>query len=205
MFTVNEAAQFKGSLDVTGQFTGANRASLATETGRAYPLPIESFRVWDSYGALISTAAADDLGVTAGAFGTGCPYIVSRDLNAAGAFTGYARVQFTIPSEYVEGTTVQLRFAAGMKTSAASVTATVDAEAYVSNRTTLKTGSDLITTSATSINSTSFAEKTFDLSSGGLTVGSVLDIRVALATDSATASSHFAAIAHAEVLLSVRG
>lgn len=148
----------------------------------------------------------DDLAITQAAFGTGLPYLTTGDVKAAGTMTRRARTMFTIPPEYVAGATVQFRFAAGMVTTVADTTATVDVECYKSARTTVKTGSDLVTTSATSINSVTFGEKAFDLTAGGLSPGDVLDIRVTVAVnDAAGSTAVIGAIAHAEVLLEVKG
>jgi len=194
------------TLNVSGGITGTTRTGFTAETSIAYPLPFETMRVWDAYQTnLPSIGAADDIGLATGTFGTALPYLKSQDMNAAGPITEYARTTFTFPPEYVAGGTVQIRFAAGMLTSTASVSATVDAEAYLSARTTLVSGSDLVTTTATSINSVTFAEKLFTVNASGLSPGSILDIRIAIIANSATASSHFAAIAACEILCTVKG
>lgn len=196
-----------GALQVSGNLTAPiNRSNLINDLVASYPLELQDFRIWDAFQTSLTTAANDDLGITAAAFGTGGPYIHSGDLNALGAYTRYARTLFTLPPEYVSAGAVQLRFCGGQITSVASVSSTVDVEAYLRSRTsTAISGSDLVTTAATSINSTTFAEKTFDVTSSGLSAGSILDIRIALIGNSATASSHFAAILAAEVLLTVKG
>lgn len=194
-----------GSINASGSYTGPiSKSNLVQETLEAFPIPLTSLRVWDAFQTNITTAAADDLGLTAGAFGTGTPYVVSRDLNALGATTGYARTLFTLPPEYVDGAAITIRFAAGMLSAVASVSATVDVEVYKVARTTLVSGSDLVTTSATSINSTTFAEYSFTVTPTSRVAGDVLDIRIALSCNSATASSHFAAIAAIEVLLTIK-
>lgn len=184
-----------------------NRSNLNYDVAQVYPLDFERFRVWDAYQTILpSVGAADDIGLTAAAFGTGCPYLKSRDLNAAGAITTeYARISFTLPPEYIAAAAVELRLAAGMLTSVASVTATVDAEVYLSGRTTLISGTDLCATVAQSCNSLTFAELLFTITATTLSPGSVLDIRLAIAANSATASSHFIAIAQVELLLNVKG
>jgi hypothetical protein len=153
----------------------------------------------------LQKVSIDDLHLTAGAFGTGCPYITSRDLNAITSNTAYARATFKLPECYVAGSPVALRFASGMLTSVASGSAYIDVQCYASNRDTLKTGSDLVTTAQQSINSTSFSDRDFSVTGSSLDVGSELDILVALISTTATASSHFAAIAAAEVILQVKG
>ena len=195
-----------GSLDVSGGIIGQNRSGLDTDTAETYMLPIQTFRVWDAFQTALGSAAADDLGIATGTFGTGLPYITTGDVKAAGAVTRYARTLFTLPPEYVSGGAVSIRFASKMVTTVADVSATIDAEVYKSARDTLKTGSDLVTTAATTINSLTAANRDFELSSGGLAPGDVLDIRVAIATnDAATATVVTCAIAHAEVILDIKG
>lgn len=205
---ITENVQIAGSLSVGGQLSGANRSSIDQETSKVFPIELMSFRIWDSVNTVLSNVAtpgADDLAFFSGAFGTGLPYIRSQDCNAAGAFTGYARSMFTLPPEYDPGAAASIRLAAGMLTSVASVSATVDVQAYKSGRNTLVSGTDLITTVAQSCNSLTFAEKEFVLTPAGLAPGDVLDIRIAIIGNSATASAHHVAIAHVEALLTIRG
>src|SRR5437667_2427391 len=148
----------------------------------------------------------DDLAISSGAFATGLPYIHTGNLKSAGATTRYARTMFTLPPEYVPAGACQLRFASGMLTTVSHTSATIDCECYKTARNTLKTGSDLVSTNAASINSLSFVEKTFDLTASGLVAGDVLDIRVTIAVnDSGTVTVVEGAIAHAEMLLTVKG
>ena len=196
----------EGDLTITGSLLPLlPRASLVQADVQAYDLPTTDWRVWDAYQTPLGTAAADDLGITTGTFSTGLPYITSGDSKAT-ATTRYARILFTLPPEYVAGETVQLRFAAGMLTTISDTSATVDAECYLSARTTLITGSDLVTTAATTINSLTFTEKVFAITSTSLVPGSVLDIRVKIAiTDAATGTAVIGAIAHAELQCDIKG
>ena len=83
--------------------------------------------------------------------------------------------------------------------------ATIDIECYKSNRDTGKTGSDLCATAAQSINSLTFANKDFTITSSSLLPGDWLDIRWTIATnDGATATAVIAALAAAEFLLDVK-
>jgi hypothetical protein len=61
----------------------------------------------------------------------------------------------------VAGETITLRLSAGMLTTVASSSCTVDVEMYLTNRESLVSGSDLCATSATTINSLTFANKDF--------------------------------------------
>lgn len=196
-----------GALRVSGNITGPiNRSNIITENTAAYELPFTSFRVWDAMQTnLPAIGASDDLGLATGTFGTGLPYLKTQDLNAAGAVTEYARTMFTLPPEYLSGGTITLRLCAGMLTAVASVSATVDAMAYLSSRQTTVSGSDLVTTAATSANSTTLANVDFTLTPTSRVAGDVLDIRIAWIGNSATASSHFGVISHVEMILQIKG
>jgi hypothetical protein len=148
----------------------------------------------------------DDLAITSGAFATGLPYIHSGDVHGQGSVTKYARTTFTLPPEYVSAAALQFRLASGMLTTVADTSATILCECYKTARNTLKTGSQLVSTSASSINSLSFVEKTFDVSATGLVAGDVLDIRVTMTINDAGGSTVVdGAIAHAEALLTIKG
>jgi hypothetical protein len=93
-----------------------------------------------------------------------------------------------------------------MLTTVADTSATIDVEAYESAKTTLKTGSDLVTTAAQSINSLTFADKAFDLTVTDLSPGDQLDIRFTVAVvDAATGTAVTAALASVELLLDIKG
>jgi len=196
----------EGNLAVMGDLPAYARSQLIQDDFQAFPLDHQLFRVWDAFLTSLGTAAADDLGIATGVFATGLPYITAGDLKAAGATTRYGRIAFTLPHNYVAGQTVRLRVSAGMLTTVADTSCTVDCEVYKSARNTLKTGSDLVATAATTINSLTFAEKTFDVTATGLAAGDVLDIRVAVAcTDAATVTAVTPALAHVEMQLDVKG
>lgn len=198
--------QVTGSISATGGITGQNRSGLDEDAAEVYELPIQDFRVWDAFQTAIATAGTDDLGITAGAFGTGTPYITTGDVKALGTTTRYARTLFTLPPEYVSGADVSFRAAAGMLTTVAGTSAVIDFEAYKSDRDSTIGGSDLVTTVATTINSLTFGEKTFTVNASGLNAGDVLDIRVTITVvDAGTGTAVIGAIAHAEVLLDIKG
>lgn len=203
--SISGALSVGGALTIGGGVTGQSRSGLTQDDLQSYPLPLEDFRQHDAYQTVLGSAGSDDLGITTGTFGTGLPYIGSGDSKTVST-TRRARILFTLPPEYVSGETIQLRFAAGMITTVADTSATIDAEVYLSARTTLKSGSDLCTTSAQSINSLTFAEKTFTINPVGRAAGDVFDIRVTIAiVDAATGTAVIGAIAHAEMQLDIKG
>jgi len=202
-----ESVSISGNLQVDGSLNSRPRSELIQDNFAIYGIPFSNFRIWDAFQTGISTAASDDLGLsTGGTWGTNNPYISAGDLKAAGATTRRTRFLFTLPPEYVTGESVRIVATAGMVTTAADTSCTVDFEVYLCAKTTLASGSDLVTTSATTINSTSFATKNFDLTSAGLTAGDMLDIRISIAcTDAATVTAVIPAIAHLALALDIKG
>lgn len=181
-FSTPEDAQIGGDLRIGGSIRpDISRSNLAKETTKSYPVPLTQGRIWDAMASLLPSAGGtDDLGLIGGTFGTGVPSLQTGDVkNTTG--TRYARYILVMPAEYDAGGTVKIRLSAGMKTTAASVSATADVEAYKSARDALVSGSDLVTTAATTINSTTFGDKDFTLTSTNLSPGDILDVRVAIA------------------------
>lgn len=206
MIPFNDNVRVSGALTVLGGIVGGTRSSLSTDTLQKYELPVQDMRIWDAFQTALTTAASDDLGITTGTFATGLPYITSGDLKAAGSTVRRCRILFTLPPEYVADGPVSVNLACGMITTVSDTTATVDVEAYVSDRDTTIGGVDLVTTSATTINSLTFDDREFVLTDTALVPGSVLDIRISVTVnDAATATAVIGAIAHAEMWLSVQG
>jgi hypothetical protein len=194
------------SIPAVAVASGYTRAKLTEDALQKFVVPFVDFRVWDAIATnLPGTSASDDLGLYGGTFGTDAPLIRTYDVKNAGAVTLRTRVQVCLPAEYVASGDITLRFHAGMITTVASSTATIDVEAYAADKDgTL--GSDLCTTSATTINSLTFAAKDFVITGTGLNPGDWLDVRVTIAVnDSATATAVIAAIGSAELLCDIKG
>ena len=197
----------EGDLTVNGALPSIPRTSLTQDDFASFQIPLERFRVWDAYAtALPGTSATDDLGLITGTFGTAPPYIGTGDVKNT-TVTRYARVGFQLPAEYVAGQSVRLTLHAGMITTVSSGVATVDVEAYkMAQDGTTGMGSDLCSTAATSIKSTTFSDKTFDITSTSLAAGDWLDIRLTVnIVDSATATAVIGAILAAEMQLDIKG
>src|SRR5690606_37633366 len=98
-----------------------------------------------------------------------------------------------------------LRAFAGMITTVADNSATIDFEAYkIDGDNTV--GSDLIDTSAQDINNLAFANQDFTVTPTGLAAGDVLDVRVAVAVnDAAAGTAVIAAIGRLDLLCDVKG
>jgi hypothetical protein len=179
---------------------------LALAPLQPFPIPLTNFRVWDAMQtALPGTPAADDLGLVGGTFGTATPALRTQDLKAVGG-TNRARVLVQLPWDYVAGQAVSLRFMAGMITTVASTTATLDCEAYkLQDDPDNAIGSDLVTTPAASINSLTFANITFSINPIALSPGDILDVRITtVVADAATPTAVIAGVTSAKLLADVR-
>jgi len=196
-----------GDLQVDGTMPTVERNDLAQDSNQVYQVPLTEFRVHDAVQTnLPGTAAADDLGLVTGTLGTDAPTIQTGDLKSAGATTRYARAQLALPPEYVDGESVTLRLSAGMKTTVADTSCTVDVEAYASDREGA-VGSDLCSTAAQSINDDLVLENVdFTITPTGLSAGDLLDVRIAIAcNDASTGTAVIGVIGAVELLLDVKG
>ena len=171
-----------------------------------FPVRLTGLRVWDAiHTNLPGTAAADDLALIGTTFGTTAPVVTAGDCKALGATSRYARFMVELPECYEAGETVTLSLSAGMVTTVASSSCTVDVECYKIDKIT-GIGSDLCTTSATTINSLVFAAKVFTITPSGLTAGDVLDVRLTIAcNDAATGTAVTPTIAGIDLLCDIKG
>lgn len=198
-----------GNLRLGGTFSPALSKDeiLALAELQPFPIPLTDFRVWDNMASLLPTAGAtDDLGLIEGTFGSATPSLRTEDLKAAGATNNRARALIQLPWEYVAAQTVTLRFKAGMITTVADTSATLDCEAYkLLDDPDDGMGSDLVSTAATSINSLTFADIDFSVTANDLSPGDILDMRITTAVnDAATVTPVIAGITSAKLLCDVR-
>jgi len=183
--------------------TPLDREYLTQEDLQPYPIKISDLRVWDSpsTNAVVDTAANDDLAVVYNTFGTLPPTIESGDGKAA-TVTRKVGFQFTVPPEYVAGQTITARINAGMKTTVADTSATVDLEVTRQAAPT----ADICATAAQSINSLTAANKDFTITPTTVIPGDVLDCVVTIATvDAATATAVIGKINSITMLLDIKG
>jgi len=183
------------------------RASILKQDALAiFPVNMTDLRVWDAIQTnLPGTAAADDLALIGTTFGSTAPRITAGDCKALGATSRYARFMVELPECYEAGETVTLSLSAGMVTTVASVSCTVDVECYKIDKIT-GIGSDLCSTSATTMNSLVFAAKAFTITPSGLTAGDVLDVRLTIAcNDAATGTAVTPTIAGIDLLCDIKG
>ena len=180
---------------------------LALAELQAFPIPLTDFRVWDAmHTVLPGTALTDDLALIGGTFATATPSIRTEDLATAGATNKYARFLVQLPWEYQAAESVTLRFAAGMITTIATPTATLDVQAFkVQNDPDDALGSDLYTGAAVTINSLTFSNIDFALSPSTLSPGDVLDVRITMAiNDGATVTAVIGGLTSCKLLADVR-
>jgi len=183
------------------------RASiLKQESNVIFPVPLTSLRVWDAFATnLPGTAATDDLALIGGTFATAPPTVSAGDLKAAGATTRYARLLIQLPECYDAGETVTLSISAGLVTTVADVSCTIDAQVYKIDKVG-GIGSDICATAAIDINSLVFANRAFTITPSGLAAGDVLDVRIAIAcNDGATATAVTPTIGSIDLLCDIRG
>lgn len=206
MAKFTEAVVFAGKATFGGQVSGLDYTKLAQRELAVYNVSLLDWRVWNAVGTnLPAAAAADDLGLYGGTFGTDAFHISTGDVKNIASTLMYARGIIQVPAEYVDGETFTLRFYAGCKTTVASVSATLDVEAFLADEG-LVDGSDLYTGAAQSINSLVFANKDFNLTPTNITAGAFLDVRIAIAAnDSATATAVDPSIGFIQKLCDTRG
>jgi hypothetical protein len=181
------------------------RTKLASESLKDN-IPLELLRIWDAFQTSLPTSASsDDLGKVIGTFGTDAMTIQTSDAKNT-SVTQRARFVYRIPMNYVSGQAISVASWAGMRTTVANGTATIDFEVYKKNDATGLVGSDLVSTAATTINSLTAAAKEFVIDPTGLTHGDELDIRVTIAiTDTATPTAVIGRIYKLYMLPTVKG
>ena len=193
-----------GSVTQTAVANGAiGRSQLAEVSLAQYSLHPETWTVHDSSAALPTSAAADDLGLASGGFGTASPSLQTIDFKAA-TTTAYALRVVEMPPQYASGT-VQVRVRAGMLTTIADDNCTVDLEAHKLNGDGA-VAADLVTTAAGDVNSLSKSTHDCTITSSGLVAGSLLDLRLkVVGTDASTGTTVQATITNVLLLLDIRG
>lgn len=198
----------QGDMTLRGSFLrGWQRSELQQDNNQVFDIPWEAWRIFDAFATFLAVTALsdDDLALVGGTHGTDVPNIQTLDVKNA-TKTRRARATVTIPQNYVAGQSVGLRFSAGMKTTIASVSATLDVEVFKSGKNTLKTGSDLYAGAALDINNLVFANKDFDLDASTLNPGDTLDVRVTIATnDSATVTAVIGCLGSTQLIVDVKG
>ncbi len=204
---VSGDAVISGVLRLGGVLTPTRtRAEILSQVDlQPFLIPWPAWRIWDNVVAPLGATALsdDDLLMVGGTFGTDPPCIQTGDLKAT-TKTRYARCQYWLPWEYVSGQTVTVRFHAGMVTTVAGTSATLDLVCYESDEE-LGLSADICDTAAQSINSLTFADIDFTITPTALVGGSLLDMRIAITvTDAATGTAVIGCIGASKLLCDVR-
>lgn len=204
--TIGSDLLVQGNFYCSGNLPEQPRSRLQQDALASFPVKLTDFRVWDAFQTVLpGTSASDDLGLYGGTWATSSPAIKTYDVKAAGALNLYARVLMQLPECYDAGQTVQIRAKAGMVTTVADVSCTLDFVVYESDKF-AGIGSDLCATAATTINSLTQADKDFTITATGLTAGDILDVRMHVAVnDAASATAVIAQIGAVELLCDIRG
>lgn len=188
------------------EVNGITRADLDQDDLQPYAIPATAWRRWDDVAVnLAATAANDDLGIVTGAAGTDVPTLQSKDMKAIGATTAKAALIFPLPPEYVDAETVRFRVTAGMLTTVADTSATVDLSVYRSDGEGAG-ATDLVQTAPQSCNSLVKDEFDFELDASGLTKGDELFVVLTVTvTDGATGTAVLAEVSRVAALLDIQG
>jgi hypothetical protein len=170
-----------------------------------FPILLTSLRIHDAYQTVLTqTGNTDDLALVGGTLGSASPMVQSGDVKAS-TTTRYARFQVIVPECYDAAETLSIVISAGMKTTVADTSCTVDVEAYRVDKIS-GVSADLCATAAQSINSLVFASKTFAITAATLSAGDVLDVRIALAcVDAATGTAVIPSIAGLDLVCDIKG
>lgn len=170
-----------GNARVSGNITPLkNKSDILANEEREKVVPFSSFRVWNDHDAVLpETPAADDLGLVGGAFATNSPSIQTVDFGGTST-TAYARALIEVPQDYVAGQSFKLRFHAGMHTTVADTTCTLDVEVHKSDEE-RGISADLASAAvANNIKSLSYADVDFTITATTLNPGDILDVRVSI-------------------------
>ena len=195
--------------EVITNYTIAGNADIATTKIAQRVLaesviPLTNLRVWDAVASILpSAAAADDLGLVTGTWGTNPVRVTAGDVKTTGS-TRRLYFAVPIPANYEDGQTIQVRIRAKMETTVADTSCTIDLEAYVGTSGTL--GSDLVTTAAQSMNSLTAASYDFTINPTGVDPGDLIECRLSIAyNDAATATAVTPAVYKIALLCDTRG
>ena len=184
---------------------GIETTKLETRTSQVFPVPLTAGKVWDSVDSnLPGTAAADDLAIITGTWGTDAPTVQAGDIGGTNS-TRYGVWEIPVPQNYQDGGTFIIRVRGGMLTTVADTSCTVDLEVYAADGSG-SIGSDLCQTAATTINSLTFANIDFTMDGANIDPGDRLLMRMAVAyNDAGNAGVMTPEISNIEVRCSTRG
>lgn len=151
-------------------------------------IPLSGARIWDARHTLLGATPTsdDDLAYVTGTLGSVPPSIQTGDVKTVSKTRHFA-IEVPIPDDYEDAETLTIRCVAGMKTTFADGSATIDVQAYLVGTDGTESSDLSTTTAATSINSLTATNKDFVITAASLVKGRKLDVRITIATvDTAT-------------------
>ncbi len=152
-------------------------------------IPLQDFKKTDLVTPLPTAGDATSIGLVAGTHGTNGPSLQGTDVTGLTATTTeVARMLLALPADYVDGGDLILRCHAGMLTTVADTSATLDCQVYETDEE-AGIGSDLCGTVAQNINDLVLADIDFTIDGTGCVAGDVLDLElttVSIQTGTAT-------------------
>lgn len=183
------------------------RAQMVQEDLEKYDIPMESCRNAENPPVPLTMAVGTVCGLRRVAFGTNGLAIVTIDQKANGAATAsYYTFSFRLPPEYVDGQTIQVVLVAGCDTTVADTSATIGLECHKRDATLGTVGSDLCSTSAQDILSTTLVAKTFTITPTGLVAGDCLECRVTITIrDNATGTAVYGIVSNQYWQVDIKG
>lgn len=201
----DEAVAFAAPVRFGSQVSGLSRLALQTERLTPYPIPFTAWRKpADLAVPLPATAGSGFLALASGTPGTDFARLQTDDVKAS-TTTRSAAALLQLAPEYVAAGAARVRLRAGMKTTIADATATLDCSLWAADEEGL-VGSDLIATAAQSINSLVVAPLDFNVDASGLAPGAALWLQVSIAiVDAATATAVIGQLTAASLLLDIQG
>lgn len=181
---------------------------LAQRSLQEFKIPLTSGRVHNapqtSLGAEPAGGASGSLGVV-GTAGTTSQYLSTGDQKAQGALSYQVQYEAFLPFNYVAGETVQVKAHAGMITTVADTSCTLDLQCYKKGSLGA-IGADICATSAFDINSTTGVSQKFTITSTSLEPGDTLSLLFTIAVnDAATGTAVIGAISDVALLCDTQG
>lgn len=178
------------------------RSKFAQDATQNFFIPHTTFRIWDDLDSFLSdSSSGDDMAYPGTA---GLNTFRTANVDNGGAFAVYARALPYMPPEYDPFQTVNILINCGMVTNTAD-TCNVDCQLYRNNKD-MTVSSDLISTAAQSMNSTTFALKTFNVTATEMLPGDSLDLRIEISgTDGSVTGVTVGSIQYVAIQCDVRG
>ena len=195
-----------GTLAVTGVTTvaggiaagGVARTALAEDALAVFDLPIRNWMAED--GAVLGIA--EEAGTFFVQDGTNQMYLQGEVSNNE-TEVSVMKTSFTLPENYVDGATINIRAVVDVTGAGTLGTCTVDFSVFKQDNDGA-IGSDLVTTSATAVTADSGA-KDFVVTPTGIVSGDVLSIKLTTSIQETAATAIQAIITKTQMLLDVKG